>query len=116
VAEAPESTDIAAGVLRCPRNCGHHEDPFEARHAMVWFWTRDKDELEVETRYDNETSEFIVSVVWRNDGRRDTERFKDIEAFRARLVLLERQLEAKNSQNSGPPLLIPEGFPNRRLK
>jgi len=22
VAEAPESTDIAAGVLRCPRNCG----------------------------------------------------------------------------------------------
>jgi hypothetical protein len=83
---------------------------------MVWFWTRDKDELEVETRYDNETSEFIVSVVWRKDGRGDTERFKDIETFRARLVLLEHQLEAKNWQNSGPPLLIPEGFPNRRLK
>jgi hypothetical protein len=83
---------------------------------MVWFWTRDTDELEVETRYDNETSEFVVSVVSRKDGRRDTERFKDIEAFRARLVLLERQLEAKNWRNSGPPLFIPEGFPNRRLK
>jgi hypothetical protein len=83
---------------------------------MVWFWTRDTDELEVETRYDNETSEFVVNVVSRKDGRRDTERFKDIEAFRARLVLLERQLEAKNWRNSGPPLFIPEGFPNRRLK
>jgi hypothetical protein len=83
---------------------------------MVWFWTRDKDELEVETRYDNETSEFVVSVVSPKDERRDTERFKDIEAFRARLVLLERQLEAKSWQHSGPPLFIPEGFPNRRLK
>jgi len=33
----------------------------EAR--MVWFWTRGMDELEVKTRYDNETSEFVVSVV-----------------------------------------------------
>jgi hypothetical protein len=39
---------------------------------MVWFWTRDTDELEVETRYDNETSEFVVNVVSRKDRRRDT--------------------------------------------
>lgn len=82
---------------------------------MVWFWMRGGESLQLETRYDNETSEFVVTVN-SPDGHNRTERYKDIEAFRARLILLERQLEAKDWKNSGPPIFVPDGFPNRRLR
>jgi hypothetical protein len=81
---------------------------------MVWFWMRGSEQLQLETRYDNDTEEFVVTVI-SSDGNSRTERFTDLKAFRARLVLLEEQLEAKAWRNSGPPLLVPEGFPNRRL-
>jgi len=82
---------------------------------MVWFWTRSHEELQLETRYDNDTSEFVVTVI-SPDGPPKAERFNVLNAFRARLVLLERQLELKDWKNSGPPLFFPEGFPNRRLR
>jgi hypothetical protein len=53
---------------------------------MIWFWTRGQED------------------------RRDTERFKEIEAFRARWVLLEHQLEAKSWRNSGRRSSSPKGF------
>lgn len=82
---------------------------------MVWFWTRGVKELQVETRYDNVTSEFVVTVV-SSDSSHTMERFKSLTAFQARLVALDRRLEAEHWKNSGPPLFIPEGFPNRRLR
>ena len=81
---------------------------------MVWFWMRGQAEMQLETRYDNDTGEFVVVLT--TDGGRITERFKTIEAFRARLVGLERDLQRDNWKNSGPPLFIPEGFPNDRLR
>jgi hypothetical protein len=81
---------------------------------MVWFWSRAGQELQLETAFDNETSEFVVTRVW-SDGRRETERFMNLEEFRARLVAIEQQLEAERWKNSGPPLLVPEGFPNKRF-
>jgi hypothetical protein len=98
---APRATDGSLGVFKREQN-------------MVWFWTRDDEELQLETRYDNETAEFVVTVM-PPEGTSVPERFKDIEAFRARLVLLEDQLEAKNWRNTGRPLLSPEGFPRQRL-
>lgn len=47
---------------------------------MVWFWMRGGESLQLETRYDNETSEFVVTVN-SPDGHNRTERYKDIEAF-----------------------------------
>lgn len=82
---------------------------------MMWFWTRENQVLTFETRYDNDTAEFVAELIWA-DGRRDVERFTDIEAFRQRLVALERRLEADRWTNSGPPVFSAEGFPNRRLK
>jgi hypothetical protein len=82
---------------------------------MVWFWMRGDEQLQLETRYDDDTSEFVVTVN-SPDGHCETERFEDMDVFRKRLILLERQLEAKNWKNSGPPLFVPEGFPNRRLR
>ena len=41
---------------------------------MVWFYKRDQSSLSVETRYDNETAEYVAIVV-RPDGLKQTERF-----------------------------------------
>jgi len=82
--------------------------------AMVWFWSRSGQELHLETTFDNETSEFVLTMVW-SDGRRETERFTNLEEFRVRLVATEERLQAERWKNSGPPLFVPEGFPNKRL-
>jgi hypothetical protein len=82
---------------------------------MVWFWMRGDEQLQLETGYDEDTLEFVVTVK-APDGHCETERFENIDLFRKRLIVLERQLEARRWRNSGPPLFVPEGFPNRRLR
>jgi|1185.fasta_scaffold1303289_1 hypothetical protein len=77
---------------------------------MIWFWRRQQAEMRLETRYDNTTNEFVVVVA--TDGGTVTERFADMKSFRTRLVALEQQLHADEWKNSGPPLFVPEGFPN----
>jgi hypothetical protein len=81
---------------------------------MVWLWSRDKESLKLETRYDNETGEFVMVLAW-SDGRRQTERFSDLAAFRARLVQMEHVLEAERWWNTGPPIILPDGWPHGRL-
>jgi hypothetical protein len=82
---------------------------------MVWFWTRDQEELQFETMYDNDTGEFLVRLTFSN-GEQRTERFAKIDKFKQRLLQLEGDLQVQRWRNSGPPLFVPEGFPNRRLK
>ena len=84
------------------------------RLNMVWFWIRDNQKLQLDTRYDNDTSEFVVTV-HRFDGPEQTERFTDIAAFRARLVVLERQDESEQQTDGSRPIKITVGFPNREL-
>ena len=48
---------------------------------MVWFFDREQESLRVETRYDNDASEFVV-VVRYPDGSDRTERFATLEDFR----------------------------------
>ena len=81
---------------------------------MVWFWSRGGQELHLETAFDNEKSEFVVTMVW-SDGRREIERFTKLEEFRTRLVAIEQHLQSDRWKNSGPPLFVPAGFPNKRL-
>jgi hypothetical protein len=81
---------------------------------MVWFWTRDQEELQFETMYDNDTAEFLVRLTFSN-GTHRTERFAAIDAFKTRVQQLERELQGDRWKNSGPPLFVPEGFPNKRL-
>ena len=82
---------------------------------MMWFWTKGPSRLQVETRYDNHTAEFVV-IVESTDGDHSTERFKSMRDFKARLVELEHRLESEHWTNGGPPLLAPDGFPNRRVR
>ena len=76
---------------------------------MVWFFTRDAEKLKAETRFDNDTREYILTLQW-PDGRSQTERFPDQAAFQARLDALVRELAAERWTQDGPPELLREGW------
>lgn len=48
---------------------------------MLWFFERDDEFLKLETRYDNDTSEFVVIVRY-PDGHQRSERFPDGDTCR----------------------------------
>jgi hypothetical protein len=79
---------------------------------MVWFYKRGQTSLSVETRYDNETAEYVAIVV-RPDGRRQTERFPNREAFREWLMALEQQLQHEQWIPDGPAHVLPDGWPHK---
>jgi len=81
---------------------------------MVWLWSRGKQELQLETRYDNDAEDFVLTLTW-PDGRQQVERFPDLSAFRTRLLRLEKELETERWKNTGPPIMVPSGWPHRRL-
>jgi len=81
---------------------------------MVWFWKRDAVEMRLEIRYDRNTDEFMVVLSTGSGGV--TERYKDIAAFKARLMALERHLEMDGWKNSGAPVLVPVGFATGPLR
>ena len=79
---------------------------------MVFFYKRDCVSLKVETRYDNETAEY-VAVVIEPDGRRLTVRFDRQESFRAWLETHEERLANERWAADGPPRILPDGWPHR---
>jgi hypothetical protein len=81
---------------------------------MLWFFERDEQSIRLETRYDNDTSEYVLALIW-PDGREQIERFTDSEQYRLRLVAVEGSLEGERWVRRGPPVVLPDGWPNRRL-
>lgn len=81
---------------------------------MIWFWTRDDRECAVETRYDNQTREFVM-VIKDEGGGETTERYSELQAFSARLIALRHSLEAERWKQKGLTRIDPNGFPNRHL-
>jgi len=79
---------------------------------MVWFYKRDRASLSLETRYDNDTLEY-VAIVFHPDGRRDTERFAQREAFAAWLQRFEQQLETERWAADGPAHVLADGWPDK---
>ena len=80
---------------------------------MLWFFDRDDQSLRLETRYDNDTAEFVAIVRW-PDGREQTERFTELEAFRTWLVAFDNAVEAERWKPNSP-VILPYGWPNKRL-
>jgi len=75
---------------------------------MVRFYKRDQASLSVETRYDNETAEYVAIVV-RPDGLKQSERFLTREAFHEWLMALEQQLQYEQWVTDGQVHIQPEG-------
>jgi hypothetical protein len=79
---------------------------------MVWFYKRDRVSLCLETRYDNETLEY-VAVVIHPDGRRETERFDRRELFSAWLRMFEERLANDRWNVDGPAHVLADGWPDK---
>jgi hypothetical protein len=80
---------------------------------MLWFFERSDKQIEVETRFDNKTLEYVV-IVRRPDEEEKASRFKDSESLRLGLAELTQELEADDWLTSGPPVILPDGWPNKQ--
>jgi hypothetical protein len=82
---------------------------------MVWFFERHEESLKLETRYDNDTAEF-VAIVHYPDGREQTERFTKADKFRSWLVTFERNIEGQHWTRHGDgPVFLSDGWPDKPL-
>jgi hypothetical protein len=80
---------------------------------MLWFFERDNTSLQLETRYDNQSEEIVVTVR-RPDQPSRIERFKDLASCRDRLLALERELKAERWEpRQGGPVVLPYGWPEK---
>jgi hypothetical protein len=80
--------------------------------VMLWFYKRDRVSLSLETRYDNETREYVAVIV-HPDGRRETERFERREAFGAWLQTFEQRLAHEHWAVDGPAHVLADGWPDK---
>lgn len=79
---------------------------------MIWFYTREQQSLRVETRFDNDTQEYVASV-FGGSGVPDTKRFQTAVAFRAYLLALEADLATASWKPDGAPHVLPDGWPDK---
>jgi hypothetical protein len=79
---------------------------------MIWQYQKDAQAIGLETRYDNRTLQYVLTV-HRPEGD-EVERYEKIEDFRERLLTLERELADGDWRRSGPPILSPAGWSDRR--
>jgi hypothetical protein len=79
---------------------------------MLWFFDRGAEVLEIETRYNNDTSEYVLEVRAPIDAP-TTERFTDAVTFQSRLLEIEQGLSGQRWRRSGPPVMLPDGWPDR---
>ena len=80
---------------------------------MLWFYSRDNDSLRLETRYDNDTLEY-VGVLTHPGGNQETKRFATVGAFREWLVTLGQELTAEHWTPTGTPHVLPAGWPDKK--
>jgi hypothetical protein len=76
---------------------------------MVWFYRNGKGELRIETRFNDHTGEYVLDLAWPGQPM-VTERFTDEQAFRARTIALEQQLDAEHWKQVGSPEILPHGW------
>jgi hypothetical protein len=81
---------------------------------MLWSFERDDESLKLETRYHNDTSEFIVIVRY-PDGHEHSERFTAGDTFRQWLEAFEQNLVGQRWTGRSGPVILPYGWPNKRL-
>ncbi len=79
---------------------------------MVWFLRRDQQSLVIETRYDHETQDYVVTVTGAS-GKPKEMRFKTAVAFRAWLRAMDRDLTEDHWTQDGERCVLPEGWPDK---
>jgi hypothetical protein len=79
---------------------------------MIWVLERDDPELRVETRYANDTTEYLVICCADDD---QCERFTDAAELRSRLIQVESRLEAERWARTRTSLIVPDSLPRRSM-
>jgi hypothetical protein len=67
---------------------------------MVWFFERGSDSVHIETRYVDDSREYVLVMYW-PDGVEKVERFGDSSSFRRRLEAIEEQLQREQWRPRG---------------
>jgi hypothetical protein len=80
---------------------------------MLWFFTRRNQALQIETRYDNNTAEY-VGIIRHPGGQEEVRRFNEAGAYGAWLGAFEASLQKDKWRRKGVRIL-PDGWPDRRL-
>jgi hypothetical protein len=80
---------------------------------MIWLFEREEATLQLETRVDDVSGEYLSIVRW-PDGTEQVDRFQSAVEFGARLRELEDELEAANWKQRGGPIILPDGWPKKR--
>jgi len=82
---------------------------------VIWLFEREDEVLKIETRYDNDTSEF-VAIVHYPDAQQMTKRFTDVDAYGRWLEQFEQSLaEGDWTRDSSGPVIVRDGWPIKRL-
>ena len=76
---------------------------------MIWLFARGDEVLRLETRIDNASGEYVLVSTWSDDPAK-VERFRDYDAFDARVRLLEARLGAEHWLQVGSPSILPDGW------
>lgn len=79
---------------------------------MVWFFQRDAESLRLETRFDNDTNEFVAIVHWTHKPKQ-IERFPDATSFQTWLTTFEGGLAKQQWRTTGSPEFQLDGWPDR---
>jgi hypothetical protein len=76
---------------------------------MLWIFERGDEVIRFETRYDNETKEYVLAT-YGSDGTHQVERYREVTAFQRRLDALEKQLETDHWHAVGSPTVLRDGW------
>lgn len=76
---------------------------------MIWLFERGSEVLHIETRIDNASGEYVLVSI-SADGPPQVERFRDRDAYEARVLELENRLAADQWVQVGGPTILPDGW------
>ena len=82
---------------------------------MVWFFERDTESLRLETRFDNDTNEFVAIVHWTHKPKQ-IERFSDATSFQMWLTTFEGGLAKQQWRTTGAPRFSSMAGPTAPLR
>lgn len=76
---------------------------------MIWLYERGAELLRIETRYDNDSSQF--ELIWhRPDGSQEAEQFATESGFGERLTSIEVALKTEHWSINGAPQVLSNGW------
>ena len=81
---------------------------------MLWFFDREDESLRLEVRYDNDASEFVI-IITHPDGSENTERSRTLADFGTAMNRFDQLLREQHWVSRKGPVILPFGWPNKRL-